>query len=227
MPVAARCHPAWLPHEEHTMSRNPLLMAAVLLLSLATMAGAGTIVDTGDHPSPSFGTPAVAGWQVLGFAQGTGVAWSFVPPSDNTALGFELPLWRLPQSSGNTVTVAIHANDGVMPGAVLRTLNVSNVPTCYGDLDNTPSCFGGWSLPLTSANFASNLPLSGGTTYWLVVTTPPGTSVYWSMNGKGSCAGGRVGGGAWMVPPDTGIWQAFPEVNLIPDCSASFKVTYP
>jgi hypothetical protein len=148
-----------------------------------------------------------------------GVAWSFVPPGDVNADGVELALGRIAQSDGNEVTIALHDDTDSLPGAMLRSVTLSgSVPVEFA-----------YGMPLTRAAFASPVALSSGSTYWVVVTTPPSTAVGWFMNGptSGNTCGGRVGAGMRQWPLGSSAWQPYPEVNMLPTCSAAFRVTGP
>jgi len=147
------------------------------------------------------------------------VAWSFVAPSSINADGADLALGRHPYTFGNEVTIAMHDDNAGVPGTILRSVTVS---------DSLPVAFE-WGVSLTRAAFSSSYPLTNGTTYWIVVTMPNDTAGVWFLNGPTSgniCAGGRVGAGMRQWPSGD-AWPPYPEVNMLPTCSAAFRVTSP
>lgn len=148
------------------------------------------------------------------------IAWSFVAPAAVSADGIDVALGRLPQSDGNTVTIALHDDNFGVPGSLLRSVTVEGkMPECYEGAN-----------PLTRGVFEVPYSLVGGLQYWVVVSMPASTGGRWGMSmptSGSACTGDRVGTGARLWPQGSDTWQPYPEVNLLPNCSAAFRVTSP
>jgi hypothetical protein len=148
------------------------------------------------------------------------LAWSFITPSTASADGIDVALGRLPQSSGNEVTIALHDDNSGLPGTRLQSVTV---------VDKMPKCYEG-ANPLTRGVFDAPYPLVNNQRYWVVVSMPASTGGRWGMNDpehNNACTGDRVGTGARLWPPGSDTWEPYPAVNLLPNCSAAFRVTSP
>lgn len=136
----------------------------------------------------------------------TWVGVAFTPTADATVKRIQVAAGR--QSSGtNGFEVNLYSDASGVPGTVLGTVHVSNLPT-YGQC-----------CQLATANFSTGIPVTAGTQYWVVVsTTAQDTDIYaWPFNSTDMSnhpAASWCLGSSTYCGSNSGIWVPYSYVQL-------------
>jgi uncharacterized protein (TIGR03437 family) len=119
------------------------------------------------------------------------IAAPFTPGSSQLLSGISLPLSNLGGTNGAVINLMNSASSG-LPGAVLESWSVSNLPTY------TP---GATAITLTSVASKLNPALQAGQTYWVEVQPLAGdTADYWYTNNLGLAFGmANINQAGWTV----------------------------
>ncbi len=131
------------------------------------------------------------GWFVGGRSgENDAVGERFTPSQAGTLSQITLAL-EFEKQGTNEGTVSLRADNGRVPGAILESWSVSNLPTEDASF-HTP----------ISVTDAINEPLLAGTTYWVVVSTGASNGLSWHTNNidaHASHATSTDGGASWST----------------------------
>jgi hypothetical protein len=136
----------------------------------------------------------------------TWVAVAFTPTADATVKRIQVSAGR--QSSGtHGFEVSLNSDASGVPGTVLATVHVSNLPT-YGQC-----------CQVATANITSGVPVTAGTQYWVVVsTTTQDTDIYaWPFNSTDMSnhpAASWCLGSSTYCGSNSGVWVPYSYVQL-------------
>jgi hypothetical protein len=136
----------------------------------------------------------------------TWVGVAFTPTANATVERIQVSAGR--QSSGtHGFEVNLYSDASGIPGTVLGTVHVSNLPT-YGQC-----------CQLATANFSTGIPVTAGTQYWVVVsTTAQDTDIYaWPFNSTDMSnhpAASWCLGSSTYCGSNSGIWVPYSYVQL-------------
>lgn len=149
------------------------------------------------------------GWTVSGSGSPTNTTYAeatpFTPSSNATVEKIAVAVGYV--SGTNEVTISLNVDNGSLPGSSLASANVSNLPPFA-------SC-----CQFEVANFATGVPVTAGTQYWVVVqtTTPTSdTSAAWNDNDTNQTLQpfAYYSNGLWQSAE--GILGAFAVVGTVP-----------
>lgn len=101
-------------------------------------------------------------------AQGFQEYWAataFTPTTDHTVTKIEIAVSYIRGTNG--VVVSLNADSNGLPGAPLKTWHLTNLPKFL-------SC-----CTLDTATDTKGIPVTGGTQYWVVVSTDSGDTNFW------------------------------------------------
>ena len=170
------------------------LAAAMLLGAFLQQGGAATIfsnVNGGNAPNTGMG---------IALGSNSSVAFSFtVPASQNYSFaGIDIDLEST--MPGSSADVSLMADSGGLPGAVLESFLIANLPP-----------FGTNIQPLESAASVLSPHLLGGTQYWVAVILPNDAGSYWIPNvtGNNGPEALQISGSGWMLNIDSTAEGAF------------------
>jgi hypothetical protein len=136
----------------------------------------------------------------------TWVAEAFTPAADATVTKIETSAGR--QSSGSSgFEISLYSDAAGVPGTVLATTHVSNLPQ-YGQC-----------CDVSTANFPTGAPVTAGTQYWVVVsTTAQDTDIYaWAFNSSNMGAQPAASwckGASTYCGSSSGVWVPYSYVQL-------------
>jgi hypothetical protein len=136
----------------------------------------------------------------------TWVAEAFTPTADATVTKIETSAGR--QSSGTDgFEISLYSDAAGIPGTVLQTVHVSTLPT-YGQC-----------CEVSTATFATGVPVTAGTQYWVVVsTTSQDTDIYaWAFNSSNmdnQLAASWCKGSSTYCGSNSGVWTPYSYVQL-------------
>lgn len=136
----------------------------------------------------------------------TWVGVAFTPTVNATVRRIQVSAGR--QSSGtNGFEVNLYSDASGVPGTVLGTVHVSNLPT-YGQC-----------CQVATANFTTGIPVTAGTQYWVVVsTTAQDTDIYaWPFNSTDMSnhpAASWCLGSSTYCGSNSGVWVPYSYVQL-------------
>jgi hypothetical protein len=176
----------------------PRVGAAPPKASVARPAVTGSSTVIYDNLGPANNYEQFQGWCIDGTAAPCGVFALIAQPfTGNGGRLTQIDLALTHYGGTNAATVELHADSAGLPGELLRTWSVTDLPP-YG------SC-----CPVTSLAASPSIPVGTGKVYWIVVT--PGaddTSVVWNWNTQGAAGtwADDLGSG-WS--PFTGILSAY------------------
>jgi hypothetical protein len=109
-------------------------------------------------------------------------------------------------------TISLDANSGGAPGAVIESFIFTGV---------TLGPLGSNNTPITAASVLMPL-LTGGTEYWITLTSSPSYAIAWNLNSTGDTdpqATSSDGGATWFAP--SGMTPSALQVNgIVPEPSA-------
>jgi hypothetical protein len=141
-----------------------------------------------------------------GFPFQTWVAEAFTPAANATVTKIQTSAGR--QSAGSAgFEISLYSDASGVPGSVLATTHVSNLPT-YG------TC-----CALSTATFSSGVPVTAGTQYWVVVsTTSQDTDIYaWAFNSTNmtnQTAASWCSGSQTYCGNNNNVWTPYSYVQL-------------
>jgi hypothetical protein len=136
-------------------------------------------------------------------------AWvgeAFTPTTDATVTKIETSAGR--QSSGSHgFEISLYSDAAGVPGTVLQTVHVDNLPQ-YGQC-----------CDVSTANFTTGVPVTAGTQYWVVVsTTSQDTDIYaWAFNSSNMSAQPAASwckGASTYCGSNSGVWVPYSYVQL-------------
>jgi hypothetical protein len=163
-----------------------------VLLAVATSARADIIVYNNFGAGDSYQTSV--GWTVGNDFSGDNIAIgeTFTPSTTGTLSRIVVALNYA--FGTNAATISLQADAGGVPGAVLESFSVSNLPPLDGNYQ-TP----------TTVTDATNAALVAGTPYWVVASTTTDSSLGWMLSDSatGSHATSFDGGATWSATTDS------------------------
>ncbi len=136
----------------------------------------------------------------------TWVAEAFTPTANATVTKIETSAGR--QSSGNGgFEIGLYTDAAGVPGTVLQTVHVSNLPQ-YGQC-----------CDVSTANFTTGVQVTAGTQYWVVVsTTSQDPDIYaWAFNSTNMTAQPAASwclGSSTYCGSNSGVWVPYSYVQL-------------
>jgi hypothetical protein len=136
----------------------------------------------------------------------TWVAEAFTPAANATVTKIETSAGR--QGSGSSgFEISLYSDAGGIPGSVLQTSHVANLPQ-YGEC-----------CDVSTANFATGVPVTAGTQYWVVVsTTSQDPDIYaWAFNSTNmtaQTAASWCSGSSTYCGSSSGVWVPYSYVQL-------------
>lgn len=204
------------------VTRMLLCMTVVGTACFCPVAMAGTVYSN-FGPGTSFSHSNV--WAIgtgSSPSLNLGIAMAFTPGQNDTLSAIHIALGL--EQGPNSVTVALAADSGGLPGGILESWTFTNLPPAFTN-----------TVPLTAIS-SLNPSLNAGTQYWVTVVSTSSTSAGWNMNTTGDLVGtnGIVsasdnGGASWFNtkdPTGTFLRGAFDVIGTSstqapPSCSVS------
>jgi PEP-CTERM motif len=186
-------------------------IVVVFLLATATTARAGFItVYNNFNPglNGGFGYDPLDNYQIGGGANGgypnEAIGQSFKVNQSGTLSSITVALYYF-DIGPNAGTISIDSSTSShLPGTVLESWNVSNLPTATGAM-----------LPPTTVLDTSDLALTAGTTYFVVASSSATSTLAWAYNDTGVSANQAISftgaPGPWGTLSET--WGAFEVVE--------------
>src|SRR6266699_2752063 len=145
-----------------------LCMTVIELACYCPMAMAGTVYSN-FGPGTSFSHSNV--WAIgtgSSPSLNLGIAMAFTPGQNDTLSAIHIALGL--EQGPNSVTVALTADSGGVPGGILESWTFTNLPAAFTN-----------TVPLTAIS-SINPPLNAGTQYWVTVVSTSSTSAGWNVN---------------------------------------------
>jgi len=157
-----------------------LLKAPSQIVTPAKLPSAGLVtiysnLGTGNNVYNSGAGSGVLGKSVPGMPFPEWLGNAFIPTADHSVTEVQVGVTYV--QGPNTVILSLNADNGGVPGNVLRTWTFSNLPAF------------GTCCTLQTAMLKTPLPVAKGTMYWVVLrtlTTNQGTWDVWNDNFKGT-----------------------------------------
>lgn len=134
------------------------------------------------------------------------VAEAFTPTADATVTKIETSAGRQSSGSGG-FEISLYSDAAGVPGTVLQTVHVTSLPQ-YGEC-----------CDVSTANFATGVPVTAGTQYWVVVsTTSQDPDIYaWAFNSTNMSAQPAASwckGSSTYCGSNSGVWVPYNYVQL-------------
>jgi hypothetical protein len=168
--------------------------AAVVVLGLCAVPQFAHANMAHNNFAPGHGYQSQSGWSVQRNGNSsTDHAMQFIADAGGMLDTIDIAVTHI--SGSNRLNVSLMSSSNGAVGSVLASWSLSNVMAEYGTNN----------APVTITNSDNSLTLVQGTTYWLMASTPNGTTAAWNLNSVSNTAtmAQRQNAGAWTYFSNT------------------------